>query len=431
MSDLHVRYLLVGGGVASSAAAGAIRRRDREGALLLVGQEINRPYQRTALTSDYLLRRVGRDALFTMPPDWYERNGVSLRTGTRVSHLDTARQAAILASGEEVSYDRVLLATGATPRALEIPGARLPNLFYLRTLEDADRLYHAVETAKLNGRRHDRGRGAAAVIGGGVLGVELAATLTQLGLAVDLIVAHPHPWARFAGDNAGRLLAAYLQKNGVNVHLAAPAQRLEGDGRVQRVALGNGQTLPCDFAVAAVGVLPNKELLRGTPIAAGKSILVDEHCRSSVPTVYAAGDCAAVFDPLFGKHCGLAHWDDAAGTGALAGANMAAAALNEPAARYDSVGVSSTRVFDLPVRAWGVPRLVDRRIVRGTPPPNAEAPQLIEFGVASDGRLAHVLAIGHADDEELLRQAVAGRARIAGNEESLKDPSAPLAALFS
>jgi NADPH-dependent 2,4-dienoyl-CoA reductase/sulfur reductase-like enzyme len=200
---------------------------------------------------------------------------------------------------------------------------------------------------------------------------------------------------------------------------------------VQRVALGNGQTLPCDFAVAAVGVLPNKELLRGTPIAAGKSILVDEHCRSSVPTVYAAGDCAAVFDPLFGKHCGLAHWDDAAGTGALAGANMAAAALNEPAARYDSVGVSSTRVFDLPVRAWGVPRLVDRRIVRGTPPPNAEAPQLIEFGVASDGRLAHVLAIGHADDEELLRQAVAGRARIAGNEESLKDPSAPLAALFS
>ena len=430
MRDLHVRYLLVGGGVASSAAARAIRERDREGALLLVGQEINRPYQRTPLSSDYLLRRTARDALFTMPPEWYERNGVALRTGTRVSHLDTGRQAAFLGSGEEVSYDRVLLATGAVSRPLEITGSRLPNLFYLRTLEDADRLYHAVETAKLNGRRHERGRGAAAVIGGGVLGVELAATLTQLGIAVDLVVAHPHPWARFAGDNAGRLLASYLQKNGVNVHLAAPAQRLEGDGRVQRVVLGDGQTLPCDFAVAAVGVLPNKELLRGTPIAAGKSILVDEHCRSNVSGVYAAGDCAAVFDPLFGKHCGLAHWDDAAGTGALAGRNMAAAAPGGPADRYDSVGVFSTRVFDLPVRAWGVPRLIDRRIVRGTPALNAEAPQLIEFGVASDGRLAHVLAVGHAEDEPLLRQAVAARARIDGNEEALKDPSAALTTLF-
>jgi hypothetical protein len=137
-----------------------------------------------------------------------------------------------------------------------------------------------------------------------------------------------------------------------------------------------------------------------------------------------------VFDPLFGKHCGLAHWDDAAGTGALAGRNMAAAELNEPLDRYNSVGVFSTRVFDLPVRAWGVPRLIDRRVVRGTPTPNAEAPQLIEFGVASDGRLAHVLAIGHAETDELLRRAVAARARIDGNEEALKDPAGSLTPLL-
>src|SRR5439155_18103535 len=167
MSDLHVRYLLVGGGVASSAAAAAIRRRDREGSVLLIGQEINRPYQRTPLSGDYLLRQMTRDALFSMPADWHEASGVALRTGTRVSHLDTARQAVILGSGEEVSYDRLLLATGASPRPLEIPGSRLPGLFYLRTLEDADRLYHAVETAKRTGRRHERGRGVAAVIGGG------------------------------------------------------------------------------------------------------------------------------------------------------------------------------------------------------------------------------------------------------------------------
>src|SRR5215204_3181645 len=107
MSDLHVRYLLVGGGVASSAAAAAIRERDREGSILLVGQEINRPYQRTALSGDFLLRATPREALFTMPAAWYERSGVALRTGTRVSHLDTARQAAILGSGEEVSFDQL------------------------------------------------------------------------------------------------------------------------------------------------------------------------------------------------------------------------------------------------------------------------------------------------------------------------------------
>jgi 3-phenylpropionate/trans-cinnamate dioxygenase ferredoxin reductase subunit len=192
---------------------------------------------------------------------------------------------------------------------------------------------------------------------------------------------------------------------------------------VQRVVLGDGTVLPCDFAIAAVGVAANKELLRGTPIAAGKAILVDEHCRTTVPTVYAAGDCAAVFHPLFGKHCGLAHWDDAAGTGTLAGRNMTGAAE-----RYASTGVFSTKVFDLPVRAWGVSRLIDRRIVRGTP--NAEDPRLIEFGVAADGRIAHVLAVGPAEDEEALQQAVATRAKVDGNEEAMKDPGTPLAGLF-
>src|SRR5688572_12555251 len=302
MSDLHVKYLLVGGGLASSAAAQAIRAADREGSVLLVGQEINRPYRRSALSGDYLLRRVSRDALFTLPADWLERNRVALRTGRRVSHIDTGRQAATLDSGEEVSFDRMLLATGAVPKALEVPGARLPNLFYFRAVEDADRIHHAVEKAKTEGRVHERGRGRVTVIGGGTLGVALATTFTMLGLGVDLAVAQDRPFHRFAGETGGRLLAHHLQKHGVAVHLSAPALRLEGDGRVQRVVLADGQTIPCDFAVAAVGALPNKELLRATPIEAGKSILVDEHCRTNVPSIFAAGDCAAILDSRFGKH---------------------------------------------------------------------------------------------------------------------------------
>ena len=431
MSNLHVKYLLIGGGLASSAAAQAIRAADQQGSVLLIGQEINRPYRRTRLTNDYLLRHLGRDSLHTLPAQWFERNGVALRTGRRVSHIDTARQAVTLDSGEEISYDRALLATGALPRQLEIPGSRLPNLFYLRTVEDADRIHNAVEKARREGRAHDKGRGRVAVIGGGTLGVELAATFRRLNLAVDLAVAQDGPWHRFAGVNAGRLLAAHLQKHGVAVHLGAPAIRLEGDGRVQRIVLGDGQTLACDFAVAAVGAVANRELLRGTPIAAGKSILVDEHCRTNVPSVYAAGDCAAVFDPRFGKHRGQAQWDEAEVTGALAGANMAGVER-----RYDSIGEFSATVFGLSARAWGEARLIDRRIVRGSAAgaagsAGADTPHLIEFGVAADGRIAHVLALGATEeDTTLLRRLVSERKQIDGNEEAFKEPSTPLAELL-
>jgi NADPH-dependent 2,4-dienoyl-CoA reductase/sulfur reductase-like enzyme len=424
MSDLHVKYLLVGGGLASSAAAQAIRAVDPKGSVLLVGQEINRPYRRTALSKTFLLRQAGRESLYALPADWYESHGVALRTGRRVSHLDTARQAATLDSGEEVSFDHALLATGAVPKPLEVPGARLPNLFYLRTVEDADRLHHAIDKARHEGRPHERGRGRAVVIGGGTLGVELAVTLAALGLAVELAVAQDRPWHRFTGENGGRLLAGHLQKNGVAVHLNAPALRLEGDGRVQRVVLGDGQTLACDFAVAAVGALPNKELLRGTPIAAGKSILVDEHCRTNVPTVYAAGDCSAVFDPRFGKHRGQAQWDEAEVTGALAGANMAGVAR-----KYDAVGEFTADVFGLRAHAWGEARLVDRRIVRGAA--GGDVPHLIEFGVAADGRVAHVFALGVSEGEQtVLRRLVSERTAVNGNEERFKEPSSSLGDLL-
>ena len=422
MGDLHVKYLLVGGGVASSAAAEAIRAVDREGSVLLVGQEINRPYRRTALSNDYLLRRTPHASLFTLTPDWFERNVVELRTGRRVSHVDTGRQSATLDNGQEVSFDRMLLATGATPRPLDVPGSRLPNLFYLRTIEDAERLHNAIDKARHEGRAHERGRGRVVVIGGGLMGVELACTFVQLGLAVDLLVAQPRAWHRFAGENAGRLLESQLQKHGVRVHLNAPAVRVEGDGRVQRVVAGNGETFGCDFAVAAVGAMPNKELLRGTPIAAGKSILVDEHCRTNVQNVYAAGDCAAVFDPRFGKHRSQSLWDEAAITGALAGRNMAG--ISTP---FTSVGEYATTVFAMPARAWGEARLVDRRVARGAPPvPGGEPAHLVEFGVAADGRVAHVLALGHAGEDGVLRRFVENRTKVNGNEEALKEFSSSL-----
>lgn len=418
MSHQHVKYLLVGGGLASSSAAHAIREIDPVGSLLLIGQESTRPYARPPLSKEFLRGQKPREELFTDYVGFFSGHDVELHTGLRAVHLDPNRRLVSFDNGDEIAFDKLLIATGASPRHLAIPGAQLPNVHYLRNFADADRLHHAVEKAKREGRPHPGGRGHATVIGSGLLAPEVAATLTHLGLSVDLVVGGPHPWKKYAGEATGRFLTRYLEKNGVGVHLNADPTRLEGDGRVQRVVLSSGPTLPCDFVVPAIGVAANKELLRGTAIAAEKAILVDDHCRASLPDIYAAGDVAAVFDPLFGKHRQIDHWDNAIASGTVAGKNMAGADV-----RYDAVSTFNSEIFGLRIDVWGAARLVDRRILRGAPADNGG---FVEIGVAADGRVAQVLAVNHSADAETFRELVRRRLNVTGKEEQLKDPASNL-----
>jgi len=332
-SNLHVQYLLVGGGIAASAAAEAIRQRDPAGSAMLIGQEATRPYHRPPLSKQFLRDEVSRESLFTRDGDWFAQHNIDLHTGHRVAAIDVNHRLVVLDSGREVGFEKLLLATGASPVPLEMPGATLPNVFYVRTLADIDRLRSSIDQAKNFGRLQPQtdalprnsstGRGRATIIGGGLLGVELAASLTQVGLAVDLVVANPAPWHDYAGDVTGRFIARLLEHQGVTVHLSTTALRLEGDGRVQRVILSGDQVLETDLAIGAIGVTVNRQILRNTPIRAEKAILTDEHGQTSVPSIYAAGDCAAVFDPAVGKHRIGQHWSHAQFTGRLAGDNMA------------------------------------------------------------------------------------------------------------
>ena len=427
MSKSHVKYLLIGGGVASSSAAAAIRAIDPQGEVTLVGQEPLRPYDRPPLSKQFLRDRTKRRELFVQPDNWYVEQRVQLRTGVRASHLDTARHIVALENGDEIAFDKLLIATGMSPAHLQIPGSDLPNLHYLRTLGEADRLHHAIDKALREGSKHDRGldngRGRAAVIGAGVLGVELAASLTQMGVAVDLICSSDYPWHKFAGEHTARFLARFIESRGVTLHTGRSPLRLEGDGRVQRIALDESTSISCDFAIAAVGAILNKELLRGTPIVSEKAILVDSHCRTNVPGIYAAGDCAAVFDPLFNKHRLLDHWDNAKTTGAIAGNHMAGGG-----AEYNVANYFFSDVFELSLSGWGESRQVDRRLIRGsTSTDNAD---FIEIGIAAGGRIAQVLAINHTGEDELLRSLVANRAQVGGQEEQIKDPAFELAGLL-
>jgi len=424
MLENHYKYVLVGGGVTSGSAAGAIRQRDPQGSILLVGQEVNRPYHRPRLHNQYLKRECDRTGILVESAEWFSQNHIALSTAHRAAHLDTARHTVTLDSGEEIAFDNLLIATGAGAKPLAVPGGNLPNIFTLRTIDDADRLHHAIEKAKAEGHRHERGKGVVAVVGGGVLGVELAATFTQLGLAVELIVGAAYPLRKFVGEYTGNVIANHLSKNGVRLHAGHRPQQVEGDGRVQRVVLADGTVIPCDFLIAAIGVQPNKEILRGTPITAEKAILVDDHCRTNLPGIYAAGDCAAIFDPLFGKHRLIDHWENARLTGAIAGANMAGEEL-----AYNTVNRFGCTAFDLELVGWGEARLVDRRHIRANP--NAQSPDFLEIGIASDGRVAQVLAVGHSDEHEILEALVKQRAAVAGNEEGLKDPARPLSDFLS
>lgn len=427
MSIGHVKHIVVGAGGAGSAAAEAIRKHDPQGSILLIGQESTRPYLRPSLSKEYLRRQMSKMDIVIEPVGWYDANHIELRTGRRVTHLDTARRTIALDNGDEIAFDNLLLATGASARPLKVPGADLPNVFYLRTISDCDRLHNAIDKAKSEGRQQpgsDRSiRGRAAVIGADLLAVESAASLRQMGLHVDLIVGPSHAWSRIAGENTGKFIARFLEKHGVAVHANIDIARIEGDGRVQRIALSEGTPLDCDFAVAAEGIVPNRELVRDTPIAAEKAILVDDHCRTNVAGIYAAGDCAAVFDSLYGKHRLLDHWESARYTGAIAGANMAGADV-----RYDTVNTFTSDIFELKLFAWGEARFVDRRLVRGTPA--IDSPAFAEIGVASDGRVSQVLAIGRPEEHELFNELVRRRFNVEGHEEAIKDPSRDLRELL-
>jgi 3-phenylpropionate/trans-cinnamate dioxygenase ferredoxin reductase component len=427
MSNLHVKYLLVGGGIASSEAARAIREVDPVGDLLLISQEINRPYHRPPLSQGFLRGELGRQRLYAQPAEWFVEHAIQFRTGRRVSHLDVVRNTATFDDGQEISFGKLLIATGASARPLGIPGAELPNLFYLRTIEDAELIQHAIAKALREGRSWREapgreGRGKAIVIGGGVLGVELAATLAQSGLHVDLSLSKATPWNSLAGENTGRCIGRFLEKNGIVLHPQARTVKLEGDGRVQRAVLSTGEAIECDLALSAVGLQISKDLLRGAPIAAEKAILVNEFCQTNQSDIYAAGDCAAIFDPLFGKHRPAYQFESAAITGRIAGLNMAGRV-----SRFDVTSHFQSRVFGLEIDVWGDARRVDRRIIRGAA--NFESPQFVEIGVSADGRVDQVIAVGSTEEKSLLRELVSSRLRINGNEEILKDPSVPLANL--
>jgi len=344
-------FVIVGAGLASAKAAETLRTEGFDGNIVLIGAEPDRPYERPPLSKGLLLGTADRDSAFVHEPDWYRDNGVDLRTGTTVTSVDRDRRQVTLSGGEGLGYDKLLLATGARPRTLPVPGADLGGVLYLRTLADSDRIAEAaVSGARL------------VIIGAGWIGLEVAAAARQRGATVDVVETADLPLQRILGDRIATVFADLHREHGVNFHFGTQVAKLTGDHRVTRVELGDGTVLPADAVLVAVGARPNTELAERAGLTVENGVLVDAGLRTSDPHVYAAGDVANVEHPLLGTRIRVEHWANA-----LHGGPAAALSMLGREVSYDRLPYFYTDQYDLGMEYSGFapPGTTDRIVVRG------------------------------------------------------------------
>jgi NADPH-dependent 2,4-dienoyl-CoA reductase/sulfur reductase-like enzyme len=343
------KYLLIGGGLASSQAAKQLREKDPDGTVTLVGQERYVPYDRPPLSKEFLRGEKSVQNLFFDPEPYFHDQRIDLLLGVAVLWLDPSTKTATLANGDTLSFEKALIATGGRPVTLKIPGSTLPGVHYLRTLDDSA----AIAAEAGPGKR-------AVIIGGGFIGMEVAASLTQRDVQVTVIEALPHIWARFTDAPLAGFFQDHCTGKGVTFLTNEAVTEIRGGGRVSSVLTRSGLELPCDFVCVGIGILPNVELAQQAGLAVDNGIVVNEYLQTSHPDLYAAGDVANYPDPFFGKRRRVEHWGHAEFCGELAGQNMAGAS-----SPYDLLTYVWSDIFDLHLEFAGDESEHDQTLVRG------------------------------------------------------------------
>jgi 3-phenylpropionate/trans-cinnamate dioxygenase ferredoxin reductase subunit len=301
--------VIVGGGKTGGTAATTLRDEGFEGPLVVLSREAGIPFGRPPLSNTYLRSEEDLDGWYVKPADWYEANDVELRTESVVA-VDPAAHTLALGSGQQLEYQKLLLATGGRNRRLRIPGGELPGIYYLRTVDECD----AIKREAAAGRH-------AVVVGMGFIGCEVAASLTQLGVHVTAVYPGTNPLERVLGTQLGALLGSAHRANGVRLLAGTQVAAFEGTERLEAVVLAGGERVACDFAVVGVGIDPEVSAVAGSSMAQDNGILVDERCRTSAADLYAAGDVANHLHPVLGR-IRVEHYNSAGHHGAAAARSM-------------------------------------------------------------------------------------------------------------
>jgi 3-phenylpropionate/trans-cinnamate dioxygenase ferredoxin reductase subunit len=304
-------YVIVGASLCGGRAAETLRKEGFDGRLVLIGAEPDRPYERPPLSKEYLQGKSERERLFLRPPEFYEDQEIELRLGVRATGIDVRERALAMEGGEQLRFDKLLIATGGRVRRLSAPGAEMEGIHYLRTVADCE----AIAAGLAAGRR-------VVVIGAGFIGAEVAASARTKGLEVMVLEVADVPLARALGPEMGGIYAEIHREQGVDLRLSAGVARFEGSRRVERVVTTRGDAIDCDLVVVGVGMEAEVGLVEGTGIQVANGIIVDEYCRTGLEGVFAAGDVANFPNPILGERMRVEHWANAQNQGVAAARAM-------------------------------------------------------------------------------------------------------------
>jgi 3-phenylpropionate/trans-cinnamate dioxygenase ferredoxin reductase component len=400
-------FVIVGAGMAGGKAAETLREEGFDGRVVMLGAEAEPPYERPPLSKDYLRGESERGGVYLQEDaDWYEQQDVELRTSTPVESLDVAGRAVVLADGERIAYDALLLTTGAEPRRPPIPGTELEGVHVLRTLEDSDVLRGVLDAG-----------GRLVVVGAGWIGSEVSASARQRGMDVALVEPQSVPLERVLGPELGAFYRDVHADHGVALHLGTGVEAIEGDGRAERVRTSDGTVLDCTAVLIAVGVAPRTQLAEGV-LGVDNGILVDASLRASADGVFAAGDVANHDHPLFGR-LRIEHWANALEQGPSA----ARAMLGQDAV-YERVPYFFSDQYDVGMEYAGHSAPADEVVFRG----DRAAREFIAFWLR-DGRVTAGMNVNVWDVNEHLQALV--RAGASVDPDRLRDPDVPLDELAS
>jgi 3-phenylpropionate/trans-cinnamate dioxygenase ferredoxin reductase component len=408
--DRSVRYLIVGGGIAGANCARHLREQGAEGEVLIVGRELDPPYNRPPLTKKYMTGDESREGILFRPESWYAEQQIEVMTRASVTKLDAAERFVTLASKEQIGFEKALLATGANVRILHVDGAQLDGIHYLRTLRNADAIRDELEKAE-----------RVALIGGSYIGTELAASLTKLGKRCELVMLESVTHERFYGPEVGRYFQDVLTDHGVKVHGEQELDRFEGDGgRVTRVVTKAGLELDCDVVVIGAGVHPDITLAEQAGLETASGVLTDRYLETNVPGIFAAGDIAEYDSVVHRRRLRIEHWDVAFNQGRFAALNMLGQGQE-----YDVVPYFWSDLAD-----WGGMEYVgpaadwDDVWFRGSP----AAGEFTAFYV-KDGRVAAALTVGRSDDLTVASRLLREQTDVSGLRARLEDLGADIAEL--
>jgi 3-phenylpropionate/trans-cinnamate dioxygenase ferredoxin reductase component len=399
-------FVIVGASLAGAKAAETLRAEGFEGRVILLGEEPEPPYERPPLSKGYLLGSDERATAFVHDRAWYDKQNIELRTGVRVEALDPGAHVVTLDTGDRLGYNKLLLTTGSVIRTLPVPGADLDGVLYLRRVEHSDALRGVlVEGARV------------VVVGGGWIGLEVAAAARTHGAAVTLVEIETLPLRRVLGEEVAQVFADLHAAHGVDLRLGTGVREVVGEGgRVASVTLDDGSSVPADVVVVGIGITPAVDLPQAAGLDVDDGVLVDPSLRTSDPDIYAAGDVANLQSPLLQRRVRVEHWSNALNGGPAAARSM----LGQDVV-YDRVPYFFTDQYDLGMEYSGhaEPGSYDQVVFRG----DVAGREFIAFWLA-DGRVLAGMNVNIWDVTDDIERLVRSGARI--DPVQLSDPAVPL-----